>query len=347
MIKVKKMKRNYIDLQEYSKKELETLLKLIGPMKAAYKSRELPRLLDRRTLSMVFLGSSLRTRMSFETAMNALGGSGLYIRPGDLHLGQKETLRDTAIVMGSMCDAIVCRSPEYADIVGLGEHAGVAVINGMADDCNHPTQALCDVFTMLEKRGSLEGLNLAFVGDTSKGFGVIGRDLMLIASKLGFNFFCASPREYMVDDEFREMIMTNAANSGAKIVITENPQEVVANADFLTCDAITWYGFEDEEEDRFRVLTPYQVNGELFDAAPGHCQFLHCLPAVRGEEVTAEVIDGPRSVVFDQAENRLNTELALCAAFMADEKDLARVENDGEVAAEIVSILRDWMVLNS
>lgn len=344
------MNKNYIDLQEYSKVELETLLRLIKPMKAAYKARELPRLLDRRTLSMVFLGSSLRTRMSFEVAMNALGGSGMYIRPGDLHLGKKETLRDTAIVMGSMCDGIVCRSPEYADIVGLGEHAGVPVINGMADDCNHPTQALCDVFTLFEKTGKLQGINLAFVGDTSKGFGVIGRDLMLIASKLGFNFHCASPKEYMVDDEYLAMIMSNADESGAKIVITEDPKEAVRNADFLTCDAITWYGFEDEEEDRFRVLMPYQVNGALFEQAPADCQFLHCLPAMRGEEVTAEVIDGPRSIVFDQAENRLHTELALCAAFMADARDVANVEKNDDLnenAKQIVDILHEWFALHA
>ncbi|MEN8243569.1 MAG: ornithine carbamoyltransferase [Thermodesulfobacteriota bacterium] len=344
------MRKDYIDIQDYSKEELETLLDLIVPMKAAYKARELPNLLDRRTLSMVFLGSSLRTRMSFEVAMNALGGSGLYIRPGDLHLGKKETLKDTAIVMGSMCDGIVCRSPQYSDIAGLSKYAKVSVINGMADDCNHPTQALCDVFTMIEKSGKLEGLNLAFVGDTSKGFGVIGRDLMLMASKLGFNFFCASPKEYRVDDEYREMIMDNALKSGAEIVITEDPKAVVENADFLTCDAITWYGFEDEEEDRFRILMPYQVNAELFKGAPSRCLFLHCLPAKRGEEVTAAVIDGPKSVVFEQAENRLHTELALCAAFLGDEVDLDRIElngNGSENNRKIIEILRKWYALQT
>lgn len=342
------MNKDYIDIQDYSKEELEILLALIAPMKAAYKARELPCLLDRRTLSMVFLGSSLRTRMSFEVAMNALGGNGLYIRPGDLHLGKKETLKDTAIVMGSMCDGIVCRSPNYEDIAGLAKYAKVSVINGMADDCNHPTQALCDVFTMYEKAGKIRGLNLAFAGDTSKGFGVIGRDLMLMASKLGFNFYCASPKEYMVDDEYREMIMDNASKSGAGIVITEDPKEVVKNADFLTCDAITWYGFEDEEEDRFRILMPYQVNEELFREAPSHCLFLHCLPAKRGEEVTAEVIDGPRSAVFEQAENRLHTELALCAAFLGDKAALDKIEQDEsnfENTDKIIEILRKWYAL--
>ncbi|MCF8068719.1 MAG: ornithine carbamoyltransferase [Desulfobacterales bacterium] len=344
------MSKDYIDIQDYSKEELETLLELIVPMKAGYKARELPALLDRRTLSMVFLGSSLRTRMSFEVAMNALGGNGLYIRPGDLHLGVKETLKDTAIVMGSMCDGIVCRSPQYSDIAGLAKDAKVSVINGMADDCNHPTQALCDVFTMYEKSGKIKGLNLAFVGDTSKGFGVIGRDLMLMASKLGFNFYCASPKEYMVDDEYRKMIMDNASKSGAEIVITEDPKEVVKNADFLTCDAITWYGFEDEEEDRFRILMPYQVNKELFDLTPSHCQFMHCLPAKRGEEVTAEVIDGPRSIVFDQAENRLHAELSLCAAFLGDEKDIKNVEESGNLSEntkQIITILRKWYAMQN
>ena len=348
------MNKDYINILDHSTKELETLLELIAPMKAAYKARELPKLLDRRTLSMIFMESSLRTRMSFEVAMNALGGSGLYIRPGDIHLGKKETLQDTAIVMGSMCDGIVCRTDKYSDIEGLAKYANVPVINGMCDE-GHPTQALCDVFTMYEESGKIKGLNLAFVGDTSKGFGIIGRDLMLMAAKLGFNFYGASPGEYMLDDEYRETIMAIASESGADIVITDDPKEVVKNADFLTCDSITWYGFEDEEEDRFKILMPYQVNEALLKAAPAHCRFLHCLPAIRGEEVTAEVIDGPQSIVYDQAENRLHAELALCAAFLGDEAALDKVDqaktdlNDNSSAntKKIIEILRKWYALQS
>ena len=187
------MKRDYIDLQDFSGEELSSLIELTGIMKKAYKARSLPDLLFKRTLSMVFLESSLRTRMSFEVAMTALGGHGLYIRPGDIHLGKREDLKDTAIVMSRLCDGIVIRSAHYADILELARYSSVPVINGMADDRNHPTQALCDVFTMYEKSGRLKGLNLAFVGDTSDGFGVIGRDLMLISSKLGINMSCASP----------------------------------------------------------------------------------------------------------------------------------------------------------
>jgi putrescine carbamoyltransferase len=321
------MNRDYIDLQDFTGEELVALVELTGVMKQAYKARELPDLLHKRTLTMMFLESSLRTRMSFEVAMTSLGGHGLYIRPGDIHLGKREDLKDTATVMARLCDGIVIRSAQYADIEEVAKYSSVPVINGMADDRNHPTQVLCDVFTMYEVSGKLKGLNLAFVGDTSDGFGVIGRDLMLISSKLGINFYCASPKEYMVDGPYLEMIEKNAELSGAAVIVKEEPQEVIAIADFLTCDAMTWYGFEEETEKRLSVFLPkYQITEELLDLAPDHCRFLHCLPAKRGEEVTAGVIDGEQSIVYDQAENRLYAELALCAAFLADERDIDTIK---------------------
>ena len=337
------MKRDYIDLQDFSGKELADLVELTGVMKQAYKARELPDLLHKRTLTMIFLEASLRTRMSFEVAMTSLGGHGLYIRPGDIHLGKREDLKDTATVMARLCDGIVIRSAHYTDIQEVAKYSSVPVINGMADDRNHPTQALCDVFTMYEKSGKLEGLNLAFVGDTSEGFGVIGRDLMLISSKLGINFYCASPKEYMVDKPYLEMIQKNATESGAAVLVKEEPQEVVAIADFLTCDAMTWYGFEEEAEKRLSVFLPkYQITEELLYLAPNHCKFLHCLPAKRGEEVTAEVIDGEQSIVYDQAENRLYAELALCAAFLARDDDIDRLRkkpDKGSYDDRIVELL--------
>ena len=145
------MNRDYIDLQDFTGAELQTLVELTGVMKAAYKARALPDLLPKRTLTMLFLEASLRTRMSFEVAMTALGGHALYIRPGDIHLGKREDLKDTAIVMARLCDGIVIRSAHFSDIQSLADHSSVPVINGMADDRNHPTQALCDVFTMYEK----------------------------------------------------------------------------------------------------------------------------------------------------------------------------------------------------
>lgn len=321
------MKRDFIDIQDFSGNELLTLLELIDVMKKAYKEKALPDLLHKYTLTMMFLESSLRTRMSFEVAMTSLGGHGLYIRPGDIHIGKRESIEDTAVVMSRLCDGIVIRSEHFQEISEVAKYSSVPVINGMADDRNHPTQVLCDVFTMFEKIGKIKGINLSFVGDTSDGFGVMGRDLMLIASKLGINFYCASPKEYCVEDAYLEMINKNTEQSGSKIVIKEDPKEVVINADFLTCDAFTWYGFEDETEARLKVFLPkYQINSELLKLAPSNCKFMHCLPANRGEEVTSDVVDSEQSIVFDQAENRLYTELALCGAFLADERSIDLLE---------------------
>jgi len=335
------MKRDYIDLQDFTGEELSVLVELTGLMKQACKARSVPDLLHKKTLAMLFLESSLRTRMSFEVAMTALGGHGLYIRPGDIHLGKREDLKDTAIVMSRLCDGIVIRSAHYTDILELARYSSVPVINGMADDRNHPTQALCDVFTMYEIAGRLEGIHLAFVGDTSEGFGVIGRDLLLISSKLGIHVSCASPPEYMVDEPYLRMVRQNAQKSGAVVTVSEDPAEVVEGADFLTCDAMTWYGFEEEAEQRLSVLLPrYQVNEELFSMAPPGCRFLHCLPAKRGEEVTSGVIDGERSVVYDQAENRLYAELALCATFLSEKEDIKVLQSTGgEYGNRIASLL--------
>lgn len=339
------MIRDYINIQNFSGEELLKLIDLIGVMKKSYKERVLPDLLHKYTLSMLFLGSSLRTRMSFEVAMTSLGGHALYIKPGDIHLGDKETIGDTAKVMSSLCDGILVRSPEYNKIIEISQYSSKPVINGMADDANHPTQALCDVFTMFEKIKKIKGINLAFVGDTSDGFGVIGRDLMLISSKLGINFYCASPKEYAAEDSYMEMIQENARTSGAQIILKEDPEDIIGNADFLTCDAFTWYGFEEETKQRLSVFMPkYQVNSRMLKMAPSSCKFLHCLPANRGEEVTSAVVDCDQSIVFEQAENRLHTELALCAAFLTDEKSIERFERDSKKNKyddQIVSIIKD------
>jgi putrescine carbamoyltransferase len=335
------MRKDFISLEEFNSHELTTIIEMIAVMKEAYRKRQVPNFLDKKTLTMLFLEPSLRTRMSFEVAMNSLGGNGLYIRPGDIHLGNREDLKDTAIVIGRLCDGVVIRSSKYQDIFDFAHYTSVPVINGMADDKNHPTQALNDIFTICERVKDLKGINLAFVGDTSDGFGVMGRDLMLISSKLGINFYCASPSNFMVEESYLQMIKKNAEISGAKIIVTDEPAEALEKADFLTCDAITWHGFEDETDTRLQTFIPkYQITAELLAKAPDHCKFLHCLPARRGEEVTAEVIDGEQSIVYDQAENRLYTELALCFSFIGRPGNLEQFEN-AELAGPFVQSLVD------
>lgn len=311
------MKKDYLSIQDFSAEELKTLVELISIVKKASKERALPDLLYKSSVAMIFQAPSTRTRISFEVAMTLLGGHGLYIRPEDIHLGRRETIGDTSQVISRMCDGIVIRAHHYKDIFDMAKYSSVPVINAMADDMNHPAQVLCDAFTMFEKMGRIKGINLAFVGDSSEEFGLIGRDLMLISSKLGINFYLASPKDHRVEEEFLKQVYKNAALSGSKIVIAEEPKEAVAQADFIYTDVWTWYGFEDETGKRLKAFMPkYQVNSALMKKAPPHCKYMHCLPAKRGEEVTDEVIDSNQSIVFDEAENRLYTEEALLIAFV-------------------------------
>ncbi|MCK4354534.1 MAG: putrescine carbamoyltransferase, partial [Dehalococcoidia bacterium] len=189
----------------------------------------------------------------------------------------------------------------------------------------------------------IKGVNLAFVGDSGKDLATVCRDLMLISSKLGINFYLASPKEYQAEQEFLKQVYKNAELSGSKIVVTEEPKEAVAQADFVCTDEWTWYRMaEDEIEKRAKAFIPrYQINSELMKAAPAHCKFMHCLPAMRGQEVTGEVIDGKQSIVFDEAENRLYTEEALLVAFIGGRVGLSPIEREREskYAEEIGRVL--------
>lgn len=308
-------------------------------MKKAQKEGVVPDLLRKRSVAMIFEEASTRTRISFEVALTLLGGHGLYIRPSDIHLGKRESIGDTSRVISRMCDGIVIRALRYKDIADMAKYSSVPIINAMSEDFNHPAQVLCDVFTMFEKVGKIEGLNLTYVGDSR----IMCRDLMCIASKLGINFYLASPKEYQVEDEFLKGIYKNAEISRSKIVITDDPKEAVAHADFLYTDTWTWYGMnKDEIEKRMKVFMPYQINVELMKAAPPHCKFMHCLPAMRGEEVIDEVIDSERSIVFDEAENRLHTEIALLTAFIGRKAALSpeeRKAKENKYTTEINEVL--------
>ena len=338
------MKKDYLHIQDFSAEALETLMELTGIVKKASEERALPDLLYKSSVAMIFQAPSTRTRISFEVAMTLLGGHGLYIRPEDIHLGKRETIGDTSKVISRMCDGIVIRAHHYRDIVDMAKYSSVPVINAMADDMNHPAQALCDAFTMLEKMGRVKGVNLAFVGDSSEEFGLIGRDLMRISSKLGINFYLASPEGHKVEEEFLKQVYKNAALSGSRIIITEEPEEAVAQADFIYTDVWTWYGTE-EVEKRLKAFMPrYQVNSELMKKAPAHCKYMHCLPAMRGEEVTDEVVDSNQSIVFDEAENRLYTEEALLIAFVGKFLRPWKIDTAGTYSKEIGKITQKLLV---
>lgn len=299
--------KHFIDTQDFTKEELLNLIELTRLIKAADQQGCTPKLLQDATLAMIFEEPSTRTRVSFEVAMTELGGHALYLKPGEIHLGVRESLGDTAQVLSRMCDAIMARTLKHETITGLAKYATVPVINGLTD-YNHPTQVVCDVLTMIEHAPAgkrLEDLKVTFIGDATN----VLSSLMLICTRLGMNFTHAAPKKYQAPAQWVEWAEANNKISGGTLRITEDPVEAVRDADFIYTDLWWWVGQEDQIPERRAAFMPkYQVNKDLMANAPAHCKFMHCLPASRGVEVTDEVMDSPQSIIFDQAENRLHTE---------------------------------------
>jgi putrescine carbamoyltransferase len=304
--------KHFIDTQDFSKEELLDLIQLIRLIKQADKEGATPQLLKGASLAMLFEEPSTRTRISFEVGMAELGGQALYLKPGEIHLGVRESLGDTAQVISRYVDVIMARTLKHETMQGLVKHATVPVINGLTD-YNHPTQVVCDVLTMIEHAPAnkkLEDLNVTFIGDATN----VLSSLMLICTRLGMHFTHAAPKKYQAPAQWQQWARENCTVSGGSLAITEDPIEAVKNADFIYTDLWWWVGQEAEIPERQAAFMPrYQVNGTLLNQAPPHCKFMHCLPASRGVEATDEVMDSPQSVIFDQAENRLHTEKGLLA----------------------------------
>jgi putrescine carbamoyltransferase len=307
--------RHFLDTQDFDRQELLAMIELTGLLKRADQERVRPPLLADASLAMIFEEPSTRTRVSFEVAMTLLGGHALYLKPGEIHLGVRESLGDTAAVLSRMVDGIMARTLKHETILGLAAGASVPVINGLTD-YNHPTQAVCDVFTMLEhlplgKR--LEEAHVTFVGDATN----VLSSLMLICTRLGMHFTQAAPERYQAPQDWRAMAEDNCRASGGSLTITAEVEEAVRQADFLYTDLWWWVGQEDEIPERRQAFMPrYQVNEALLRRAPAACKFMHCLPASRGVEVTDGVMDSAQSIIYDQSENRLHTEKALLVWFL-------------------------------
>jgi putrescine carbamoyltransferase len=306
---------HFIDTQDFSKAELLDIIQLTSMIKAADKQGCTPKLLVDSSLAMIFEEPSTRTRVSFEVAMTELGGHALYLKPGEIHLGVRESLYDTAQVLSRMCDAIMARTLKHETMLNLAKHASVPVINGLTD-YNHPTQVICDLLTMIEhmpEGKKLEEVNVTFIGDATN----VLSSLMLISTKMGMNFTQAAPKKYQAPAQWAEWARQNCQESGGRVRLTEDPVEAVKNADFIYTDLWWWVGQEDQIPERRAAFMPnYQVNRQLFEQAPSHCKFMHCLPASRGVEATDEVMDHQRSIIFDQSENRLHTEKGLLVYFI-------------------------------
>jgi putrescine carbamoyltransferase len=302
--------KHFIDTQDFSKSELLDLIELIRMIKKADKQGATPKLLEGASLAMIFEEPSTRTRISFETGMTELGGHALYLKPGEIHLGVRESLGDTAQVISRYVDVIMARTLKHETILGLAKYATVPVINGLTD-YNHPTQVVCDVLTMIEhapEGKKLEDFNVTFVGDATN----VLSSLMFICTRLGMNFTHAAPKKYQAPTEWIKIAQENCKVSGGTVRVTEDPIAAVKDADFIYTDLWWWVGQEEEIPERRKAFMPrYQVNAELMKHAPAHCKFMHCLPASRGVEATDEVMDSANSIIFDQAENRLHTEKGL------------------------------------
>ncbi len=306
---------HFLDTQDFSKEELLDMIELTRQIKAADKQGCTPKLLQDASLGMIFEEPSTRTRISFEVGMTELGGHALYLKPGEIHLGARESIYDTARVISRMVDVVMIRALKHATVTEFAKAATVPVINGLTD-YNHPTQVVCDVLTMIEhmpEGKQLEDLNVTFIGDATN----LLSSLMHICTRMGMNFTHAAPEKYQPPAAWREIAEQNCRESGGTLTITEDVNEAVRNADFIYTDLWWWVGQEDEIPDRRAAFMPtYQVTMDLLKKAPAHCKFMHCLPASRGVEVTDEVMDSPQSIIYDQAENRLHTEKGLLAYFV-------------------------------
>lgn len=265
-----------------------------------------------KTLGMIFHKPSTRTRVSFEVAMAQLGGHALNLTAAELQLRRGETIADTGRVLSRYLDAIMIRTYSHADVVELAAAASVPVINGLTD-FSHPCQILADLLTIKEKKGRLEGLKLAYVGDGNN----VAHSLLFGCSKVGMHVAVACPPGYEPDRGAVDRATEFARASGGRVEVVSDPRQAVAGADVVYTDVWASMGQEAEEEQRRQVFGAYQVNAELMARAAPGAIFMHCLPAHRGQEVTDEVIDGPQSVVWDQAENRLHVQKAILALVIA------------------------------
>lgn len=297
------MKRDLLTIRDLSPPEILRLISRAGEMKAQWSQGSFQPTLTGKVLGLVFVKPSTRTRVSFESAMYRLGGHCIFMTANDTQISRHEPLSDMARVLARYVDAIAVRTYAHTDVEELARYASIPVINALTD-LYHPCQILSDLLTIKEKRGSLDDLCVAWVGDGNN----VAHSWINAAAMLGFTLYLACPKNY----EPRAEILERGRNQGkGKIVSVNDPIEAVRQADVLYTDVWASMGQEAEAEARKEIFRPYQINKTLLAAAPPHAMVLHCLPAHRGEEITEEVLEGPQSVVFDQAENRMHLQMAL------------------------------------
>lgn len=303
--------KHLLSLKDLTTEEIFNILEMAKKLKYELQNDIEHKILKGKTLGMIFTKSSTRTRVSFEVGMVQLGGYPLFLSSQDIQLGRGETIEDTAKVLSRYVDGIMIRTYKQSDVEDLAKYGTVPIINGLTDSF-HPCQVLADLLTIYESKSKLDGLKLAYVGDGNN----IAHSLLYGCSKAGMDISIATPKGYECNDEIVKSAKEDAKLTGVNITITEDPIEAVKDADVVYTDTWVSMGQEEEKQKRIEIFKPYQVNGELFSMAKKDAIFLHCLPAYRGYEVTSEVIDGPQSLVFDEAENRLHVQKAVMALLL-------------------------------
>ena len=297
------MKKDFLALSQFSKAELDAIFVLTRELKAKQKKGVEHHLLKGKTLAMIFEKSSTRTRVSFEVGTYQLGGHPLFISTKDSQMGRGEPIKDTARVMARYCDGVMIRTYGQEIVEEFARYSSVPVINGLTD-LHHPCQIMADLFTVIEARGSYEGLKIALVGDGNN----MANTWIEAAAIFGFDLTLACPKGYEPDAGVMQWALAKATS---KIILTDDPHEAVKDADVINTDVWESMGQEADQKKRERDFVGYQLNEALLDLAKGNCMVLHCLPAHRGEEITEDVMEGPASVVFQQAGNRMHAQKAI------------------------------------
>ena len=298
------MKRDFISIKDLKLEEIEHIFNLTCELKA--KVKDFSQSLSGKSLGLLFLKPSLRTRVSFEVGMNQLGGNSLYLAPEDIRFGTRETIKDFGSVLSRYLDALVVRTFSHSELKELAVSSTIPVINGLTD-LLHPCQGLSDLYSIKEKKGALKGLRLSFIGDGNN----VAHSLLFGCAKLGVNLTVATPLKYKPDQSIFAEAEHLAKVSGAKISLSDNPSSAAEAADVIYTDVWASMGKESEYKKRLKNFQEFQVNKKLVSKALPDCLIMHCLPAHRGEEITDEVIDGANSIVLDQAENRMHVQKAI------------------------------------
>jgi ornithine carbamoyltransferase len=299
--------RNFVDLADFERDQLRKFLDKGHDLKTKQKRGESHKVLKGKSMAMIFMKSSTRTRVSFEVGMTQLGGHALFLQPSGTQLGRGETIADTAKVLGRYCDVIMARVFGHEEVTELAEHAGVPVINGLSD-LLHPCQIMADMLTIEEHKGKLKGLKITYVGDSNN----VSNSIMQGCTIMGMDVTIGSPKGYTPTDEIMKKAEALSKKYGTTMTVVNDPSEAVKGADVIYTDTFFSMGQEKSKE-KEDALMPFQVNDALVAKAKDDVIIMHCLPAHRDEELTSKVMDGPHSVVFDQAENRLHAQKGILA----------------------------------